>query len=354
MSYPYNIRALPRLTAVANGVTLATGDVLTGSDVHDLIVDDGVKKVTTEEISGQKGACTLYRYIDGTATRSMSTSYGDRMYFQHSITDSPDSVTMLYVNADVIVFEMQWSSYTLSPGAVLIDQSYGYGYVEGTSTIKRMSTVRLYKRVRVESGSDGYFVGYRTSPFTGPHFKDLPGAYSNDNTWGEKEISCDGGDSAVAFSSNGITARHPAWGAGAAWTAPVIAAVGGNRVAWMGIDDPNYAPWTDVDVIATQAAGFPNTQSSGRCWVASIHEDGNLVRYMVPIIRGEIGSWQESAVARGTTVFHFMHDTGHPYQVFLGAFGYTADTSSSFANEPTSDLRSTMATKAAAVSFPVP
>ena len=343
------------MTAVANGTPLVTGDVLTGADVHDLIVDDGTTvKVTTEEISGQKGACTLYRYISGTATRAMSTSYGDRMYFQHSITDSPDSVTMLYVGPDRVVFEMEWTAYTLSPGAVLIDQSYGYGYVEGTSTIKRMGTVRLYKRVRVEG--EGYFVGYRTSPFTGPHFKDLPGAYSNDNTWGEKEISCDGGNSAVCFSSNSITARHPGWGAGAAWTPEVVTAVGGNRVAWMGIDDPNYDPWTDsptVGVIATQAAGFPNTQSSGTCWVASIHEDGDMVRYMVPIIRGEIGSWQESAVARGTTVFHFMHDTGDPYQVYLGAFGYTADTSSSFANEPTTALRTTMATKAAAIGFPV-
>lgn len=347
------------------GAVLPVGTVVTGADVHDIVADNGDIRLTTELTApddGQRGACHLRRYIDGALVRAHSAQYGDRTYFVHSIENSPDSVTVITSTKDVIVLEMEWTTHTLGAGAPLIDggtgspRAYGYGYVEGSSVIKRMPSTTLYKRVRIERGAEGYFVGYRTSPHVGPHKRDLPSVYySNDNTWGERELSPDGGDGAVTFASSGNVARHPAWGAGAAWTAPVVAAVGGNRVHWLGIDDPTYAPWTDAAVIATQHDGFPNEQTSGALWVASIHYDPAvpLVRYGVPFIRCEVGAWQESAIAYGSIVSHWTNEVeGSEYQWFFGATHYVADSSNGFANEPSSGLIALMNSKASALEWP--
>jgi hypothetical protein len=339
---PYPITIVPDLTAIGNsGAALAAGDVITGAAVHDVVVDNGIVRVTTELIADHRGSCSMYRYVDGVRVRATSTTFGDRTYWVHTIADSPTRVRVIEANDERVVFQMEWDAYSLGAGAPLIDQAYGYGYIEGTSNLKRITSCTLYKRVRVERGAEGYFVGFHTSPFTGPHTKDLPGVYSNDNSWGEREISCDGGNAAVTFSSAGVVQRHPADGAAdPPWTAAVVAAVGGNRVRWMRHKDPSYSPWNQAGVIATQGDGFPGEQTEGLPWAASIHYDPAfpLCRFMIPIVRGELGAWQESAVAYGTLVSHFTHDTGDPYQMFIGAKHYIADSSSGFANEPTAHI----------------
>lgn len=358
MSHPFNIgrNAVPQVTC--NGSAMALGESVTSSsDVHAVTIDNGIIQLTTETTTpddGQRGACHLYRSVNNTPTRAVEAAYGDYTYFNSSISSHPTRVKVTKKDGGAAEIVMQWDGYSLGVGAPLFDQAYSYGYIESTGTIKRITSCTLSKVVRVNAGEEGYYVGYHTSPYTGPWTKDLPGVLTHDNSWGERELG-DGGGDAVCFSSAGFTSRHPGWGQTAGWTAGVVTAVGNNRVAWCGIDDPTYAPWNDADVMATQHAGFPNTQNTGPWWVAGIHETYPFCRFVVLPERQEIGIWQQAADQRGKIVNHFtlpLQDLAgslRRFQFFLGATPYTADSSSSFANEPTTALRTLIADKATSI-----
>lgn len=346
----------PRVTGLG-GVVYAEGDVITDETaIRAIELWNGLIKVTYEVKTpdSEMAAHTLYAYeSDGTASRVMTTQYGDWSYYVVGFSRPADQATVTLVSDDAVEVDFQWDDWDISSfntGGPYATTDEGYLiYPESSSTPRKVATIRkLVKSLRVERGKAGYFIGWHSSsPRIGPANHQLP-TLNYYTGFGERELGT-GGDTVVAFSSAGNVSRHPAWGAKSEWTA---AGSPSNRKAWMGIDDPFESPWDTASYIATQHAGFPHDQTTGPYWVGDIWSFNATipwVKYIVMRTRLEIGVWQFGATATGNIVCHYVNEmhspAGIPYrhQVFIGCVRYLADSSNNYAYEPSSSLQATIA-----------
>lgn len=366
----------------AAGAPLAPGTVLTGPDVRDVVIDNGVVKVTYE-LMDQRGAATptyelgahmLYRRTGDDPSpyaQALSPIYGDWSYYIVPFAQGAEEVHVLRSIDDVaevsFVFNhsLDWPGaqstlgYTPSwwpgPDPCTLDNGCGCfaegcgviewdltgapvkiaPYCDQPSCFRRVRSIRLVKTIRVERCAEGYFVGYHSDPPMSPK----GGLAANHQTsYGERELGTGGGN-AVTWSSSGVVFRHP----------------GQAQHGWMGIDDPPYVS------PAGQYPGFPAEQSDGPWWVADLPyfnraNETPFVRYIVMEHPLETGVWAFSLGQLGSSVVHFVNDeveaNGMPtrYQLFIGAMPYVSNdeqictiaglsgTRRCFPNEPKQEL----------------
>lgn len=359
-------RFVPVTVAGTSGTPLRTGDVVTGSAQRDVVIQNGLIKLTFEETT-EPGAHTLYRWNGSEYVCLMSPEYGDWTYFASEFTSGPDRTRIEYADADRVKVVLEWDAHAANAAQWPADYEGGptgfyqrnhlgaLNYDSNAHPI-RVATVHLYKIVEVRRGREGYFRAMRSDPHLGP-YSGLSG--NNDTSLGERE-SGTGGGNAVFFASSGFIARHPAWGSDANWGG--AGNYPANRHAWARIDDPDYGYTAIADYIGYQNGAangesptYPNEQTDGPWWVADIPNSSNVaagfVRYIALVERMEAGSWQFASDAYGFTSIHHSNDIRgadgrwQEFQMFVGAFPYEADTSNDYANEPTVALKQKVAAR---------
>lgn len=370
----YDVRA-----TTSSGFALKTGDEITGGYVvrdggrvasatsYDLVVDNGIVKVTTEQagLVDQYGACHLYRDSSNEYVRALTQDYGDWTFFVVPFVQPCDRIKILEATETVVEFAMTWDSMNLnvaylSLGGVVDRDWVGQAQYDSGGALKMIRSVEFTKVVRVERDREGYFVGYHSDPWIGPK-NGLDG--NNENSQQEREFGTGSGN-AVAFSSAGFSAHHPDWGNDATWAGAYLT----QRHAWLRIDDPTYPPYDQAAYVTASnaldnsgAPSFPNEQMTGPWWVADLHNENTTTypfcRYICLVNRLECGSWQfgVGATQYGATVIHFVNElrkddnSFHRFQLFLGATPYVT---TDMAAEPSAQLRGLIAGKAAALVWP--
>lgn len=341
-----------------DGAALAAGAKITGPGVRDIVIENGVVKVTYELMdqrgesapAHELGAHMLYRRTGGDPgvySRALSTAYGDWTYFvapfqkgaveAHVLTSVDDVAEVAFVfdhALDWPGFQDTYGhtpSWWQGPGPCTAQNGCkcflsGCGVLERDHTgypirvapfcaepwcLRRIYSVRLVKTIRVERCAEGYFVGLHSDPSLSPK---NGSAANNQASYGERELGTGSGN-AVTWSSAGNVFKHP----------------GQAQHGWMGIDDPTY-----IGSPAGQLPGFPSEQTEGPWWVADLpyhNRAGEIpfVRYLMMEHRLETGVWAFSTGQVGTTVVHFVNDeieaSGMPtrYHLFVGAMPYISD-----------------------------
>jgi hypothetical protein len=352
-----------------DGVDLPAGTVVTGSAVRDVVLANGVVRVlyTPRVPDVERGGHMLQRRVGDEYVDVYRPKYGDYTYFKRAIGVTCDRVVVLENTAARVKVVFEWTAFSLNEGdggVLIINPDGSLSYPEGSSTPKRIATTKLRKVIVLCQGREGYFVGYHTDPLVGPTGANLTigSSWNNENALGEREIG-PGEGVAVGFTSAGVTSRHPEWGQKTEWD-DLEAELGQtyvNHMAWSGIDDPYYTTPTYQlpEFAATQADGFPGTQSTGPWWTASLDADNAtypFCRYVVQRKPLESGVWQYGD-EYGIHVNHFMNewhdDDGRPYEtmIFLGAYPYESEedleTVDGRAAEPTQSLQDAVAARAA-------
>lgn len=369
MSWPFNVVSVPGVTVTGTGgSSLSQGDVVTGSAVRDIVITQGN---STRVIYGartpdaQLGSHMLQINIDGTWTATMEPDMGDWSYFTVSILVAASRATVVHKSDDAVEVAFQWDSFDMSSysggGIPYLDPAGGLTYPQSSSTYKVIASTRLIKTIRVQRGEPGYYVGWHSSPLVGPHGDDIAAPanplFQSSTAWGERELGTGGGN-AVAWSSAGRTARWPAWAddVDGKWTAQSLQATD-NKIWWSGIRKPSYAPYTSAAWIAVQGSGYDaDPQSAGPYYVADLHYSIPVAKIMVIRDSYEIGCWKVGT--RGGTVLHFANEThsahGVPYrhQAFIGCKHYAADSSGSYANEPSASIQTWASGLAAGLNWP--
>lgn len=341
----------------ATGAALPPGTVVTGAEVRDVVLENGIVRVTYELMdqlgasppTRELGAHMLYRKSTGTPpvyVPALSSLYGDWTYFvapfqqgaveAHVLTNNGDVAEVAFVFEHALDYPGSQDSYGYQPswwsGPAGCTLASGCGcylpgcgvperdlagvavrvapYCDQPACFRRVRSVKLVKTLRLERCAEGYFIGYHSDPVLNPK-NGLDG--NNESSWGERELGT-GSYNAVTWSSAGNVFRHP----------------GQSQHGWMGIDDPTY-----MGVPAGQYPAFPAEQEEGPWWVADLpyfnHEDEiPFVRYLVMEHRLETGVWAFSTGQLGSTVVHFVNSEteadGMPtrYQVFVGAMPYVS------------------------------
>lgn len=361
------------------GAALTEGQILTGSDVRALVVENGVVRLTYEEAVPsaieQGGALHLFRKVDGAWVRALSQQYGDWTFFAAPFQSDADEIEVIEASADAVEFVMRWNDHRLDVAYLnnlgLVYLTYAglliYRQSASNPNWDYLKFTRFQKVVRLERDADGYYVGYHSEPRIGPSDYLLrTGAHMNNNlSFGEREFGT-GSGSVVAFSSNGRTGHFPGWGQRAIWAAAEVGAGGAiaNHAMWMGHDDPVDPTFNAAYYIATQFAGYPAEQTSGPFWMADIYSGGTMARFVVTLRRKQTAVWQFGA-QQGVMLIHLMNEDndarGVPdrFQAYMGAFAYAADATAgplsgytgsiAYANEPTAGLRATVEARAVAV-----
>lgn len=365
MSYPNNIKFTPGVTVTGTGgAALAEGDTIT-TGIRDIVISQGnLTRVvyTARDPDVQRGCHMLQLNIDGTWTDTMEADQADWSYFGVSITATADRAKVVHKSDDAVEVAFIWDEFDLSSysggGIIYRDWAQAINYAQGQSNPnwKLIDTIKLTKTIRVQRGEPGYYVGWHSFPYVGLPQDVIPNETSEDTAYGERELGL-GGGSAVAWSSNGRTARWPAWAddEDGRWTAQGLGATT-NKIWWAGIKDPHYAPYTGSDWIAVQGGTYPDMQATGPYYVADIHNSIPVAKIMVSRIPREIGGWKVGTY--GGIVSHFCNedvdDSGviYRHQIFIGCKGYTADSSSAYANEPSASIQTWASGLAASLAWP--
>jgi len=345
-------RFVPCTVAGTGSLSLQVGDVVTGSAVRDIVLQNGLVKVTYEAKTpdAEKGAHTLYRWDGSVYTRAMSTQYGDWTYFAVAFTVIADRATVIEAGPDAVEVAFQWDALDMtaynSGGPAALGPADEAVYTSG-GVQKKIATTKLIKTIRVVRGREGYFTGYHSIPRVGPQL--LP-TNNKESAAGEREFGTGGGNR-VFFTSAGVQCLHPDHGDQAGWAGQGFTG-SDNRACWGQHDDPTSTPWNAAGVIALQPSGFPGTQTTGPWWVADLdYQNATTVpfcRYIATVARFQTGSWQFGSGQYGATVIHYANEaqdsTGkvHPFQIFIGAFLYT---SPNLALEPTTALKQRVANR---------
>jgi hypothetical protein len=310
----------------------------------------------------QRGAHMLQLDVDGTWTDTMEVDMGDWSYFGITVGVAADRATVIESNDDRVRVAFQWDAFDLSSfsggGVSYRDNAQGLNYAQGAvnPNWKRIASVVLVKTIMVQRGEPGYYVGWHSTPYVGlPNA--LQGSADGESTdYGERELGL-GGGTAVAWSSSGRIARWPAWAddVDGKWTANGLAATA-NKIWWPGIKDPRYAPYNTAGWIAVQGDGYPSMQSAGPYYVGDIHYSNGTAKFLASRIPREIGVWKVGT--RGGVVLHFSNEDHSPsgipyqYQAFIGVVAYTADSSSTFANEPSEYIQDQIEALVEALEWP--
>jgi hypothetical protein len=353
-----------------NGTRLNKGDVITGdANIIATYVENGIVKYVTGELYPDGGSqCGwLYRKYtpDGEYLRVTSAAEGDWSWFVTSgQLGTCDRIRVVTCTTDEVELAYEWDAWELDGdypgfenGVLYRDWESGVNYAEGAvaPNYKYITETHLVKTVIMRRGREGVFLGWHSDPRVGPLNAQLSNDNRlNDNSWGEREFG-DGGGNAVVFSSAGVEAHHPEWGADARWGVLYPQ----DRHIGLGIDDPTYGVYANADFIALQPAGFPAHQETGPWWFASIHVNNAVgtfpfVRYGVLRQRMETIGSQFSASAQGNALVHLYvesHDAANiPFRAnfFLGAFPYVTP---DMASEPTLAIKAAVANRAHATDF---
>lgn len=378
MSYPANIarRAPVRVTGIGGIVLSAGTTVTTEANIRAIVISTGTVKVTHETPS-IPGSETLAHYLwglgsDGEWARVVSSQYGDWTYLSVGAGVPYDRAVVRESSPDAVEVAFQVDAFSVASafGGLGLrrrdDANEGLDYPISSSTAKTDSVFAFTKTIRVERGFDGYFVGYSFYPDVLPGEGHVP-SYNDVPDYGEIEIG-PGYLSAVSFSmvagSLVATARHPAWGADARWAA-ADAQAGGTitgRPFGTGIYDPDgtYQPtyFALSQVRALQHATFPARPTTGPYVAAAINASVPFVVHMhlrYPMY--VLGSQYDPAQSGVLRVLYYRQkrsSSGQFYRlpIFIGALPYTADSSSSYANEPTAALQTSIARLASNLSWP--
>jgi hypothetical protein len=312
----------PTITGT-DGAALTVGQVITGDAVRDVVLANSKIKVTYDDPeTGQNGSHQLHVLVGGTWVPALDAGYRDYFYFVQTVSQVATSVTVLRADADAVEAIWEWPAHDIT--AANLDQINEAGqliYPQSSANSRKHTTVNLRKRIRVERGAEGYFVGISSSPRVSPG-ESTEEAFEEEGNFGEQEIGL-GPGSAVTRSSAGVTARHPAAGAHVD----------------LDIDEQEEGPYWFLSIPADQEA-FP------------------FCRYCVLVTDIVSRSYQFNAPDRGVAVarqvFRVHAEQAHShYQVYIAAFRYEADSSSSFANEPTPSVISEVESRAATLEWPV-
>lgn len=358
MGSSYDVKAFMSTTR------LYEGDVVTGADVNNVYVQNGIAKYAPATSTGPEGQ--VYRWNGSSYAAVLDAGRGDGAFFVTPNANRPDRITVMRASRDEVELAAEWDAWNLNtgylgtPGVGSRDAVTGaLNYPVSSATPKYITAVNVVKSSTMRRGLDGAYLGFHSDPLVGPGGSLIPGQ-NNWTDYGEREFQL-GTGIAAAFSSNGVAAIHPAWGADATWgTSAGGANYATQRHAWMGIDDPNYPPYSDSAYVTSQiAAGhanFPAEQTAGPFWIGALHNLNAstypFASYMVLRQRLEIGSFQFSAGGYGQPTLHFANEAHDAANVprraicFIGGFAYT---SASLAAEPTGVLSNLIASKAAEI-----
>ncbi|MEZ4313864.1 MAG: hypothetical protein R3F14_38070 [Polyangiaceae bacterium] len=348
----------PVVVTGTDGLVLQAGAKITGPGVRDIVLENGIVKVTYELMEqygadppkNELGAHMLYRRAGATPApyvRAFSSTYGDWTYFVSPFQQSATEAHVLTSNGDVaevsFVFEHALdypgphNSYGFTPGhwtepepctpdngcgcfldgCGVLDRDHTGNAIrispvcDDASCLKRIHSVTLVKTIRVERCAEGYFAGLHSDPNINPR-DGLIG--NNNNAQGEREMGT-GGWNAVTWSSAGNVFKTP----------------GQPTHGWLGIDDPTY-----MGIPPAQYPSFPAEQAEGPWWVADLpyfnHEDEiPFVRYIVLEHRLEAGVYSWTSGHLGSSVIHYVNEEveadGLPgrYQLFIGAMPYVSE-----------------------------
>lgn len=383
MSYPFNIVSERCQLTGLNGAALSAGTTLTlASDgeaaLRAVTMENGRFKVTYEDLNPDDTAeeCSHHPYLKvGSDWVRLSTAYGDWTFFCAPLGDPYDEMEVIEASPEVIEVAWRVNAHALNVphlsnvGVTMRDPDGNAVYTSG-GALKYHTVVKFTKLMRMERGQPGYFVGFHSSPTIGPSLKQLasgPGAAANNESdFAEREFG-PGSGALYVFSSNTNTtpAHMPTFIAKAAWDT-AEAAMGDipNHAWWSGIDDPTYGSMANVNYAPTQpgTGTFPRQQLTGPWWVADIPNSSmvggpSLVRFLAMQMPLE-SNCNGFSSASYDTFAHFMNawpaDDGRPmkFQVFYGGLSYTADSSNSYANEPTAALRSQLDSLASGIAWP--
>jgi hypothetical protein len=332
------------------------GTVVTATaEKRSIILSNETTKATCElgSDTSQQGTIHLYVKEAGVWVRALNQQYGNWGYFYTSIARVCDEIEVVENSESAVEIVMRWNTFALGANVPLRDYTGALNYAQGQSNPnwKTFSSLtQLTLSVRIEDKYQGVFLGWHSIPRLGPDgygFKIDPNAYNGLTDYGERELGT-GSESSVIWSSGNHVSRFPAWALDPKWTTAegILGAIP-NHTAWVGIDDPDiYAPFNTAAYIATQDAGFPKSQTSGPYWAADIRTSTNTIRYLAMRKKTEVGVWSFSPFSQaGTLVSHFNNEwpmaNGNVYrfQIFLGAFVYSVDSSNSYANEPSAGLK---------------
>jgi hypothetical protein len=352
---------------------MKAGDVLTGSDIDDWTLENGIVKITKTALvpNPVEGGLTMGRWDGSEWLDCFGPQYGDWCFFSAPLQALPESVTVLEYTTEAAEIVLKWTiplDTGYHPIGGILDRDWeGVANYDNGAQFKIIEDVVFYKTIRLERGKEGYFVGYHSIPFLSPK-NGLDG--NNETGYGEREAGL-GDENAVAWGSNDIVVRHPEYGADSNWGG--ASDYPAQRHAWLGIDDPNTsAPYINADYInytnGIRGSGvpqFPAEQTEGPYYVACLSANNattcRVCKYIVMADRLEVASWQFSAGAYGQMVVHFVNEIRDDsaayrrFQLFIGAFPYTSvydmTSASGRANEPTATLKSTVARKATLIDF---
>jgi hypothetical protein len=306
------------------GIALTEGQVITGEEnLRAIVISNGIAKVTYEAPSptGQMGSHHLYlRNADGEWDRIMSQQYADYFYYVRTLAATASRATVVEVSAAAIEVVFQWDSFSIA--AANLDQITALGqliYPQSSASTRKHSTIILKKRVRMQIGLPGYFVGVDSEPAVYPG-SSVVALFVEENNFGEQECGL-GTGSAVTRSSAGVTARHPA---------------AGTHVN-MGLGAQAVGPW----------------------WMLSIPGDVGVPYCRVLVARGPLSSrsYQFGAGDLGVAVIRHLYQVYGPhgayrYSIFVGALPHEADASSSFANEPSAEIQASVVALATDLAWP--
>lgn len=328
-------RFQPVTVSGTSGAALATGDSVTGSNIDNVVVQNGLVRVTLEvaAIAAQRGACHLYRWNGTEYQRAITANYGDYTYFTNTPAARPDRVRIVEAGPERVELALEWDSYSLVDastypnGIASRDYSGNLNYAQGAvnPNWKYITTTHLVKSVIVLRGREGYFTGYHSDPLIGPVGSRIPTDNNDSASWGEREMGL-GEDSQVSFSSAGAAfdVHHP---------------VASGTHSGLGIDDPS---------------GYGGAeQTTGPWWVASLPRAasvaGGLCRYIVLRQRLMVLAYQFGVGQYGLIIINGVNEARDsrnvPYEsmIFIGAFPYEV---SDFTAEPTTALRQRLAARA--------
>lgn len=360
-----------------DGVALSAGTILRKSvDGEDalraLVFQNGLFKVTYEDLGGEPCVLHVYMKRDGAWVHIVDNTYGDNVFVLAPLAVAWDEIEIIEASGDAVEIAFRMNEHALnvpylgSFGITNRDQDNNANY-QSNGVVKAWTVCKATYLVRMERGLAGYFRSIHTEPRIAPAMKLLtgPGAIrNNESDYGERELWI-GFGSAVAWSSNpeaGV-ARFPAWGDKAEWdAAELIIGDIPNHTFWHGIDDATYGAMANAAYAQTQnnPSGFPRQQLTGPWYFADIAADSivaNVCRYNVQQMPLESGTWQFGS-QRGTSSNHFSHswpdEAGLPmrFQTFFGAFSYAADTSDGYANEPRDAVRAEVSRLVGALVWP--
>lgn len=318
-----------------SGTSYPEGRIVTGPEALSIHLINDTTDVTTQlPTPGFSAYFSIYMTItDGGTYSVFNPQFGCWGFFVRGGLDTDTyEVEIIKNNSRVVDIALRCNNYT-------------FPAVHGLTS----SAVTL--RVRVEDGKQGVFLGWHSTPRIGP---DPLETYfhedNNDESWGERELGT-GSGSAVVWSSKGndFVFRYPTWGQRAVWD-DVVDDIGipiDNYFGWCGIDDADYGVSGMPGFAQSQYDGFPNSQAAAPWYCADLYFTNPLCRYIVMRKPIETGVWQFDPEHAGILVCHFnnewvspYHEDGvFPFQVFIGAFKYIADSSNDYINEPSASVR---------------